>query len=246
MFKSFSSQELHHRILKLTIALYRVTDYFPKAEILRNHLREKANEIFEAIMELSCDADREHDLELLVQKIRTTKGYLIIARTLNYVRPLNFIVLEKEYGLIEDFLESERIKFLNQPVHEDIRSLEQGLTLTALKKSYAANSVSEDTAVNDHASREDGEGETQKGSLEFYDKIPRSLNDRQKIIVNRLRISKHAKISDFYAAFEGISSKTIQRDLQNLVDQHILSKQGEKRWTVYSLTENNAQFLSVL
>jgi len=44
-----------------------------------------------------------------------------------------------------------------------------------------------------------------------------------------------AKISDFHSFFGDISSKTIQRDLQDLVSKSVLKKEGEKRWTVYSI-----------
>jgi DeoR/GlpR family transcriptional regulator of sugar metabolism len=61
------------------------------------------------------------------------------------------------------------------------------------------------------------------------------LNQRQETIVKYIGSAGRAKISDFLDKFAGISSKTIQRDLNDLVVKNILKKEGEKRWTVYSL-----------
>ena len=98
MSHSSSWYQLYERTLTLTIALYRVTDYFPKAEILRNHLRSKANEVFEQITEHGVNGrELNGEVDPVIQRIRTIKGYLAIASTLNYVRPVNFTILEKEY-----------------------------------------------------------------------------------------------------------------------------------------------------
>lgn len=259
MSHSYSSQELHTRILKLTIALYRVTDYFPKAEILRNHLRAKANEIFEAAMEYGSEDTSERDIQILIQKVRTAKGYLAIAATLNYVRSLNFIILEKEYDLIEQFLEDQRIKHINQPVHEDIQDIENRFALgtgkndgnnkTVLIQEYDSSGVSSSvmTSLKEGGGKEKNYAlETEKSQVAFYSKGMEELNERQKVIMSQLKLSGQAKISDFSATFKDMSSKTIQRDLQNLVDKQMLKKVGEKRWTVYSLLEKDTSNLSVL
>jgi len=247
MFDSQSSSihALHERVLKLTVALYRVTDYFPKAEILRNDLRAKANEIFEQVTEYDTAAELDFDIGSLLPKIRTMKGYLAIASTLNYVRSLNFVILEKEYDLIEQFLEDEETKYRNQSLHEDVKNLELTPFSHSLAEKNATHSHSKGQA--DHKSslsyemKPTGErnivSETQAPNARFYERKDNGLNERQKIIMDRLVKLERGKISDFYASFNGVSSKTIQRDLQNLVDKEMLKKEGEKRWTVYSLTE---------
>lgn len=59
------------------------------------------------------------------------------------------------------------------------------------------------------------------------------LSERQKTILARVNQVQQAKISDLSSLFSGISIKTIQRELQDLVAKNILRKYGEKRWTVY-------------
>lgn len=260
MSDSHSSQELHTRVLKLTIALYRVTDYFPKTEILRNHLRAKANEIFEAVMEYGSEETDEQNTKMLIQKVRTAKGYLAIAATLNYVRPLNLTILEKEYDLIEQFFEDQRIKCISQSVHDDMRDMRNSFALDRDKKDKAVLIQEYDSLQTPlrHAPVWEGSedaasvydrSETEKSRMAFYSKGVGELgglNERQKVIMSQLKLFGQAKISDFSAMFKDMSSKTIQRDLQNLVDRQILKKVGEKRWTVYSLSEKDVKNLSVV
>ena len=59
------------------------------------------------------------------------------------------------------------------------------------------------------------------------------ISGRQKAILAHINQTQQAKISDFSSLFTGISVKTIQRELQDLVAKNILRKEGEKRWTVY-------------
>ena len=246
MFEHTSSPSLQDRTLNLTVALYRVTDYFPKAEILRSHLRAKANEIFERLMEYDSMPELDSEIQALIYKIRTIKGYLAIASTLNYVRSLNFVILEKEYGSIEQFLEREKIKLVKQAIHEDIQRLARNHATQSLAEKNINRSVMDEGIqgnkmnVSDVQMKAEGfvkktDRETATPDAMFYERKDGGLNERQTIIMDRLKESRQAKISDFYTSLQGVSSKTIQRDLQMLVDKQMLKKEGEKRWTVYSL-----------
>lgn len=235
---------LHEQTLKLTIALYRVTDYFPKSEILRNDLRGKANEIFQQMTEYDADIEHDKTIESLIRKIRTIKGYMEIASTLNYVRSVNFTILKKEYGLIEQFLEVERAKHIKQSIHEGIKDAERNPSAYALAEKddrdlEKKKEVQQHTRVTAHETEIKRErkiaSETEPLGMGFHERTDRALNERQRVIMDRLARSGRGKISDLYTSLKGVSSKTIQRDLQNLVDKEMLKKEGEKRWTVYSV-----------
>ncbi len=243
---SSSGHQFHEQALKLTIAVYRVTDYFPKAEVLRNHLRIKANEIFERLTEQEAStADVDGDVDSLVRKIHTIKGYLAIAHTLNYVRPVNFTILEREYALIERILEAERADARRERTREGEADLgpTQSSVLSAKNPSTdGRESLGTDstptTGDRDQKCMDSDDKRTTETLISekrFSEKDGESLRERHVIILNYFKKSGSAKISDLYGFFHGLSSKTIQRDLQYLVDRNILRKEGEKRWTVYSL-----------
>ena len=257
MFDPNASSSLQDRMLSLTVALYRVTDYFPKAEILRSHLRAKADEIFERLMEYAALPEPDEEIRLLVHKIRTIKGYLAIAGTLNYVRSLNFIILEKEYSLIEKILESERTKRMSQPIHEGIQRLAHKSVSYPIIEQSDGYSMMEERAhegkrnpvsaqVEKSIAVHPVDKETEEPDMPFYGRKDEGINERQRVIINHLKQTGFAKISDFFDSFDGVSSKTIQRDLQNLVDKQMLKKEGEKRWTVYSLVQDRDHDLLAL
>ena len=58
---------------------------------------------------------------------------------------------------------------------------------------------------------------------------------RQEKILFYLGQNTQAGLSDFSGLFKDVSSKTIQRDLADLISKKRIAKQGAKKWTVYSL-----------
>lgn len=229
-------KELHSRVFELTLALYRVTDFFPKGEPLRKHLREKANEVFGGILEYAHSFDTPQKAATLLAEIEAIKGYLEIARSLRWVRPINITVLEREYNFLADFLNKEldsEKKASPQPssdsniVNEVIEPLSTWDEFTA-KEDNSGEKAVQPTMSDRKEVMSDRKNEGLKS-------ISSDITKRQKKIVEYLRQNSRAKISDFYSFFNDISSKTIQRDLQDLTARNILKKDGEKRWTVYSL-----------
>lgn len=214
------SGRFYPNVFKLTLAVYRVTDFFPRDEILKKQVREKANEVLGAVLELE-EVFSDKEVEAILAKIRTIKGYLEIARSLRFVKPVNLIVLEREYDALYGILNSLNPKKQAQPVQKDKDKVRRDKTVTSSQVIDLHKSASSSTPLKSNIS----------------ENIDHKFNPRQKIILNHLRNAKQAKISDFYALFSGISSKTIQRDLQDLVAKRILIKEGEKRWTTYSLND---------
>ena len=62
-------------------------------------------------------------------------------------------------------------------------------------------------------------------------------NSRQSIIISLLKRKKEIMIKDVSPLIDGCSEKTIQRELLAMVNQGILRKEGEKRWSRYSLVK---------
>ena len=222
-------KELHRRIFELTLALYRVTDFFPQGEVLRRNLREKANDIFGLAAEYDYSAEQERDATLILSKIQSVRGYLDLARSLRFVKSINITVLEREYDFLASFFEKE-LEMVRPKETAAERKPEDAMVKKDEKVDMA---VEEILPTWEEFSTKPVATAAEENSLS---PIQRDLTNRQKAILEHLRNSGQAKISDFFAVFNGISSKTIQRDLQDLVGRNVLKKEGEKRWTTYSLS----------
>ncbi len=64
-----------------------------------------------------------------------------------------------------------------------------------------------------------------------------SKDDRQTLIIKALTKRSGLNIKDFIDVIKGVSSKTIQRELLAMVSAGILKKEGERRWSTYSLAK---------
>jgi hypothetical protein len=80
---------------------------------------------------------------------------------------------------------------------------------------------------------ESGVEKTQK-NVQYGNKIPG--NGRLQKIISLVKKAKiPVSIKDIARSFDGMSEKTIQRDLVILVTQGVLKKEGDRRWSRYSV-----------
>ena len=61
-------------------------------------------------------------------------------------------------------------------------------------------------------------------------------DDRREAILSVLRAKGPSYIKDISTVIRDVSEKTIQRELQTLVSDGIISRSGERRWTTYELS----------
>lgn len=66
--------------------------------------------------------------------------------------------------------------------------------------------------------------------------IVKDKNYRYDTIISLLKKSKEISVKDVSIAITDCSEKTLQRELLSLVDKGVLKKEGERRWSKYSLT----------
>jgi DNA-binding transcriptional ArsR family regulator len=64
---------------------------------------------------------------------------------------------------------------------------------------------------------------------------PAPSDDRRTRIKTILEAKKEATIKDISEIISDVSEKTIQRELNAMIDENIVKRQGERRWSKYSL-----------
>jgi DNA-binding HxlR family transcriptional regulator len=62
-------------------------------------------------------------------------------------------------------------------------------------------------------------------------------DDRRKIVLALLKQRPELTVKDIAKSIPGFSEKTIQRELVAMLEEGVLTKAGEKRWTTYSLVQ---------
>lgn len=102
------------RVLELILAVYRVTNRFPEGEVLIGQIRQLANKIL-------ADLITGHQEEAS-QGIRILLSYFQVAQVQNWLKPVNFEVLVREYKWLLEQLNKQdgyRIENNNQEVKLD-------------------------------------------------------------------------------------------------------------------------------
>lgn len=74
-------------------------------------------------------------------------------------------------------------------------------------------------------------GQTATGAIK--DRNNDKGQDRSRLILDFVRKSKGASIKDISKVIQGCSEKTIQRELNVLIQQGLVVREGERRWSTY-------------
>ena len=225
--------ELREHAMRLTSALYRVSERFPEHEPLRWHVRECADVILGGISAAWGD---EKEMNRVAGKIDAIRNHLLVAREVHWVAPINIDVLVGEYTILRDHLEQAILWEPKEQEREWKETLES-LDVPAVIPDVIPAPVSVPVDKGSARKPEKKERSFQEGfnNAKVAPDPAHEPNPRQRKILAHIAVSKEAKISDFFPVLAGVSSKTIQRDLLELVNKNFLKKEGEKRWTTYSL-----------
>jgi hypothetical protein len=87
----------------------------------------------------------------------------------------------------------------------------------------ASETVSDTGALKDNKGQSKGQKDNQAG-----------INKRTSLILEFVRKHKNVSIKDIAKVIKGFSEKTIQRELALLIQQGLVLKRGERRWSIYS------------
>lgn len=84
------------------------------------------------------------------------------------------------------------------------------------------------TPVRNVRKKEDGAPEIKKAPVV-------SSSDRRERIKTILEAKKEATIKDISEIITDVSEKTIQRELNAMIEENLVKRQGERRWSKYSI-----------
>lgn len=210
-------------IIKLTNALYKVTDLFPKEDPLKFAIRKEgldvlffSNVVRGKSVSVPSREKGEH-LDKVLAKIELIKTYFNIARDQEWVSERNFTILEREYDSLKDSLSLEvlRVKEVKkQPVME----MKPAVPVSAGLKEEV---------------REEKKAEPEKREVKHinYEELSSIQLRVLEILQNKGRL-KANQISEF---FPEMNPRTIRRELKGLKDSKIINSTGGGKMTLYGV-----------
>lgn len=242
------------KIEKIAQAIYLVSNHLKDSEPLKWELRKESIGFLSCIRSLSEDgSDAVIPADLVIDALSTSGRDLTSLISLAVISGLisrtNGTIISNEIGsLLSSFREvvSESTAKAGFILSEDFFAadpelqerlalkINKGQSLPFLsdknKTTTVGKRLAEKTSHNVHASQNDiNQGKNELGSVK--DK----KDNRQNQILSLLKNRSNLTIKDFVGVISDCSEKTIQRELIELVDKGIVKKEGERRWSTYSL-----------
>ena len=217
---------MKENFIKLTNTVYKVLEFFPESDPLKNRAKDKALAIMDNLILINetsgwASFQKEKIKVSLLEDIDALLGYLWIAKNQNWLSAANFLILSNEY---------EKIRSENAPVIELKQSPPQEIKTQAQPKGYPESVLSTKETIKKSASSYVNVSEHQN--------LPtREVTARQKKILEFLKSNEKAQVMDLQATIGNITKRTIRRDLEELLEMGKITRLGEFNQVFYKISK---------
>jgi hypothetical protein len=222
------------RTEKISTAVYLLTEYLSDTEPMKWSMRQVATRVVgeATILSKRVWGQREYFSAILSSFSELTTLFYV-ANMAHMISPMNFEIIQAEL--------SKMVTMLSQAISKN----------TADRKIIADDYFNVSTGQDYSKNIFTGTQHFDKGQMDIRDKHvlykndhsktgnteshQKDRNNRQDTILTLLKEGKVLTIKDFSSQIKDCSEKTIQRELLSLVAKNVLKKEGERRWSRYSL-----------
>ena len=196
--------------IKVTNAVYRVLDFLPDGDPLKNKAKEKTLAIMENLTLIFgaqgwVSLGKEMASAQLLDDIDILENYLRIGRDQGWVDTMNFLIITKEYGIIKSNI--------NPPKGLIRQSLE--IARLGEPRREPRRPTSADV------------GRLERGKD----------TERQVKILDVLNKKGKAQVSDFIKELPNVTKRTVRRDLDDLLKKGKIMRVGEWNQVFYHLKD---------
>jgi hypothetical protein len=244
---------------KLVTAIYMITNFIKDNEPLKWKFRDNALKLLSlnrAFTNVSLSERKGliNEYQGIALEVVSLSG---VASLSGLISTMNADVLSREFTALVSVLEKEDNKKANdetvvlepgffqvaqpsvQPVNESVlyesRPVTSVQTVQAQTQPRAEGFSDKGHAVSPVVTPVVAIHTDKSEPKEKAVKSPEPKDSRQAIIIKILSKKGGLNIKDFADSIKGVSVKTIQRELLSMVASGVLKKEGERRWSTYSL-----------
>jgi predicted transcriptional regulator len=221
---------------KIVTALYLVTNFIKDNDPLKWEIRERCMSLISSTIALASIDSQEKNtyMRFFLSSILETRTFVNISLGSHIISKMNA-------GLIIDEIDALVIHIKDRALDDASRA---GYVLS---KSFFST---EPPSRTEYKGQE--KSDEKKTSTSFSDKINRSMffketsknndvlkdsskNSRKNSIIELLKEQPNQTIKDIVKVIPNCSTKTVQRELSDLVHSGMIKKEGDRRWSRYSL-----------
>jgi len=209
------------KIEKITSAIYLVSGLLKDEEPMKWELRDRGIDLISSSFEASSSipGDKNAVIQSIFSVALETISILNVAKVSHLISEMNHALLVREIDNIVNLLRERLVQ--NAESAGYILSESFFKTPTLYSSGFRSDSKKENSQISDMT----------KGKTDTDIK----KSQRQEQIVNILQGQPDLTIKDFSKVIKNCSEKTIQRELLELVQKGVIKKEGERRWSRYSL-----------
>jgi hypothetical protein len=229
---------IYKKTEKLVTAVYMITNFIKDTEPLKWRIREKCLELLSLNVSLNTVSlsDRKDFLKKYQARSVEIVSLACIGQLSGLISEMNFEVLKREFGNLAQIIEKEENRkaseetvvlgsnFFETPIAVPVQT-------TPRNPALAAAVVPPSMPAFTHVQTPTVLYKKPEPSA----KKTESKNERQEAILKLLSQKDKLSVKDFTDTIKGVSDKTIQRELLSMVSSGVLKKEGERRWSTYSL-----------
>lgn len=240
---------------KITTAIYMVTDFLADSEPLKTELRTLALSLVSDTRKLIA---RPTESQVVLssdvsQTIDSTVVFLDLAITIGIISEMNGLILRTELAKVKNSLTEifdEKKMFIT--THPGYANVVLDTKMFEVEKPIISNPTALTDNINStpfNKGQEINKGHIQTADVLYKQEVkPNQVllsvskktdlgnkiarrNDVLTVVRNKGKVS----IKDISEILKDIGDKTLQRELHGLVQEGVLVKEGEKRWSMYRI-----------
>ncbi len=213
---------------KISTAIFIISQLIKDSDQIKWNIRNRTLDIMSFMYEIS-DTRNGHKHTLVdscLKEIEILVSELTLAVHTGLVGKMNYgIVFEEIEKFIKEISEFRDKDAVLSPLQKEFMQIEAPVI---------SKPVSDVLLKGPQLSNKNSKGQS-KGQIVADNLGDKARQDRRKAILEVLKNKTNLGIKDFVVAIKGYSQKTIQRELTAMVEEGVLYKTGDRRWSTYSL-----------
>lgn len=239
----FSAEEyllyIFKKTEKITAGIYLVSGLLKDDEPMKWELRDRGMELMSSSFTASSNlpGDKSAVIQSLFTAALETISLLNVARISNLITNMNHSLLVREIDNIVSMLRdrlAESAENAGYVLSENFFKTPE-LYSTGFGGVGKASDLQRQNVHKGHGHNSVVQNQGKISLSQGHPTVQMKKSKRQESILNVLKSQSNLTIKDFSNIIKDCSEKTIQRELIELVDRGIVRKDGERRWSRYSL-----------
>lgn len=216
------------KFLKLTNTVYKILEFFPESDPLKNRAKDKALVIMEHLILINetsgwASFQKEKIKVQLLEDIDILLGYFWIGKSQGWLNSINYLIIANEYEKIRSTIEPITELTQKLPGINNSFVLQENTVLEEVKE-LESTQESNDVVLNNTDDKKEQ-------ATEYF------LSDRHKNILKFLSQNEKAQVMDLQKILPDVTKRTIRRDLDDLMKLGKIIRSGDFNQVFYKINK---------